>query len=112
MKKLVTYSLAATIGMSGLVGFASTGAVSAAEVDTTTVRSTITEPRPSIVPEERAVKHHHVFYKKSQYKTIADIPEEVNYYDKEGFRGVVQKESIIELGNYYIVCYSGTVIRC
>jgi Propeptide_C25 len=112
MKKLVTYSLATAIGLSGLVGFASTGAVKASEIDTTTVRSTNVEPRPSIIPEPKTVSHHHVVYKKSDYKTMTDLPNEVNYYDKDGFRGVVDKESVIDLGDYYVVCYSGVVLRC
>jgi hypothetical protein len=101
MKKLVTYSLAAAIGLGGLLGFTSAGSVSAAE-----------GPPATLIPEPKTVSHHHKMFKKSEVKTMAAIPNEINYYDEEGFRGIVKQESIIDLGNYYIVCYSGVVIRC
>ncbi|WP_020060648.1 hypothetical protein [Bacillus sp. 123MFChir2] len=116
MKNFTKVTLATFIGFCGIGAFSQTENVKAAKLDITSQdslnanTSTVTN-KQSIVSEPKTIKHHHVKYEKRKYQSAENIPKEI-YYSSEGFKGFISAVTVIDTGDYFLVCYSGTVIRC
>ena len=116
MKNLAKVTLATFIGFCGIGAFSQTDNVKAAGLDVTSqdslnVNTSTVTNKQSIIPEQKTIEHHHVKYEKRKYQSAENLPKGI-YYSSEGFKGYISVVTIIDTGDYFIACYSGTVIRC
>lgn len=117
MKNLAKVTLATVIGFCGIGAFSQTDNVKAAGLDGTSqdyslnVNTSTVTNKQSIIPEQKTIEHHHVKYEKRKYQSAESLPKEI-YYSSEGFKGFISAVTTIDTGDYFIACYSGTVIRC
>ncbi|HDX9578622.1 TPA: hypothetical protein ROX88_002164 [Bacillus pseudomycoides] len=116
MKNFAKITLATFIGFCGIGAFSQTESVNAAGLDNTSqaslnVNTSTVTNNQSIIPEPKTIEHHHVKYEKRNYQSVENVPKKI-YYSSEGFKGFVSAVTIMDTGDYFLVCYSGTVIRC
>ncbi|MEI4802037.1 hypothetical protein ACIGHG_08715 [Bacillus sp. NPDC077411] len=116
MKNFAKVTLATFIGFCGIGAFSQTESVNAAGLDVTSqdslnVNTSTAINKQSIIPEPKTIKHHHVKYEKRKYQSAENLPKEI-YYSSEGFKGFISAVTIMDTEDYFIACYSGTVIRC
>ncbi|HDR8072602.1 TPA: hypothetical protein QCY71_005776 [Bacillus cereus] len=114
------FSIAALLGVVSLGTFSQTVDVKADSLESNspnvmnlseaiTITNTF-EQMANIVPEPKVIKNHYVTYSKTSYQVKESIPKEI-YYSSNGFKGYLQVTTIIDMGDYFLSFYSGTVIR-